>query len=151
MEKSYLNNGTLPRGLRNNNPGNLVQTSITWLGKVPLSQNTDSRFEQFYELRYGIRALMRDIISDVKKGKTTVTGLITEFAPAFENNTTAYINSVIASVGSNIIGELTQEKLIALCKAIVLVENGAIVKQYIDDSDYQKALDILGITLKKKA
>ena len=39
MEKSYLNNSALPRGLRNNNPGNLVQTSIAWLGKVPLSQN----------------------------------------------------------------------------------------------------------------
>ncbi|MBF03231.1 MAG: hypothetical protein CMP76_08040 [Flavobacterium sp.] len=151
MGKSYLNNSNLPRGLINNNPGNLVQTSIAWLGKVPLSQNTDSRFEQFYELRYGIRALMRDIISDYKKGKNTVVSLITEFAPEFENNTTVYINSVIASVGSNIIGDLTQEKLIAICKAIVLVENGTVVNQYIDDSDYNQALSILGITLKKKA
>lgn len=150
MQKSYLNNSSLPRGLRNNNPGNLVQTSIAWLGKVPLSQNTDSRFEQFYELRYGIRALMRDIITDYKKGKNTVSAIISEFAPEFENNTTAYINSVIASVGSNIIEELTQEKLIAICKAIVLVENGTVVNRYIDDSDYKNALSILGITLKKK-
>lgn len=151
MSKSYLNNSALPRGLRNNNPGNLVQTNIAWVGKVPLNQNTDSRFEQFYELRYGIRALMRDIISDVKKGKNTVTSLITEFAPNFQNNTTAYINSVISSVGNDFIGELTQEKLIAICKAIVLVENGTIVSKYIDDSDYKEAITILGIQLKKKA
>jgi len=35
------------RGLRNNNPGNLEKRSTPWQGKVPHSQNTDGRFEQF--------------------------------------------------------------------------------------------------------
>lgn len=148
---SYLGQGNLPRGIRNNNPGNLVITSINWNGKIPVYQNTDGKFEQFIELRYGIRALMRDIYNDfTKKGLKTVTSLISEFAPAFENNTSSYINSVVASVGSNLIGELTQEKMIALCKAIIKVENGSNYFSYIKDKDYNDAIAILGISLKKK-
>jgi hypothetical protein len=149
--KSYLGQSNLPRGIRNNNAGNLIITGINWNGKIPVTQNTDGKFEQFIELRYGIRALMRDIYNDFTKGKKTVTSLINEFAPAFENNTSSYINSVIASTGgSNDIGELTQEKMIALCKAIVKVENGSNYQAYIKDKDYTDAIAILGITLKKK-
>lgn len=150
MYTSYLNNTSLPRGIRNNNPGNLVRSNNAWIGKIPYSQSLDARFEQFTELRYGIRALMRDIYSDHKKGLTTVTALINEFAPEFENNTTAYINTVIKMVGSNVIGELTQEKMIAICKAIIYVENGSGYSKYISDKDYNDAMAILGIPLKKK-
>lgn len=160
MFTSYLNNTSLPRGIRNNNPGNLILTSTKWNGKVPNEINNDwegnpnnvvNEFEQFVELRYGIRALMRDIYNDYsRKGKTTVTALISEFAPAFENNTASYINTVVKMIGSNIIGELTQEKMIALCKAIILVENGSGYSKYISDKDYNDAMAILGIPLKKK-
>lgn len=150
MYTSYLNNTTLPRGIRNNNPGNLVRSNNAWIGKIPYSESADTHFEQFIQLRYGLRALMRDIYSDFNKGKTTVTDLISEFAPAFENNTAAYINSVVKMIGSNAIGELTQEKMISICKAIILVENGAGYSKFISDKDYDDALAILGITLKKK-
>lgn len=159
MAKSYLGQMNLPRGIRNNNPGNLVKTSITWLGKVEHSKNTDSRFEQFIELRYGIRALMRDVMTDISKGKNTVSALITEFAPAFENNTTAYINTVANMVGIAVnfpITQLTDVLLIKICKAIVYVENGASYSSYISDQDYNSAIAILGkssnitITEKKK-
>lgn len=159
MYKSYLNMNNLPRGIRNNNPGNLVLTDIPWNGKIPRSQNLDwsgsptnvvKKFEQFIELRYGIRALMRDIYNDYSKGKTTVTSLISEFAPSFENNTTAYINTVVKMIGSNLIGELTQDKMIALAKAIIYVENGSGYSSYITDKDYNDAIAILGIPLKKK-
>ncbi len=151
--KSFLGRTDLPRGFRNNNPGNLVKTSIPWNGEVAV--NTDGKFEQFIELRYGIRALMRDIINDVNKGKTSVKALITEFAPAFENNMTAYIASVIANVGFSVIPELTQENLIAICKAIIFVENDHYngksgYSKMIVDADYYQAIAILGIALPKK-
>jgi hypothetical protein len=148
--KSYLGRTDLPRGLRNNNPGNLVQTSIPWQGKIPLSQNTDSRFEQFYELRYGIRAKMRDIITDYKKGLTSVTAIINEYAPSFENNTAAYINTVANMIGflpSAIMPALTEDLLVKIAKALNYVENGAAYSHYVTDSDYQDALDILGVSL----
>ena len=151
MFTSYLNMPNLPRGIRNNNPANLVRSNNDWLGKIPYNQSLDTRFEQFTELRFGIRALMRDIYNDyTRKGKTTVTELINEFAPNFENNTTAYIKTVVNMIGSNIIGELTQEKIIALSKAIILVENGSNYSSYIKEKDYQDAIAILGIPLKKK-
>jgi hypothetical protein len=152
MYKSYLNRTDLPRGLRNNNPGNLVKTSIPWEGKVPLSKNTDTRFEQFIELRYGIRAKMRDLITDINKGNNTITSLITEFAPEFENNTAAYIATVVKMTGLTAFSriELTEETLISLCKAISLVENGTEFTKYVTDQDYKDAIAILGIKLPKK-
>ncbi len=64
-EKSYLNQDTLngkkiPRGWRNNNPGNLIKTMIQWKGKLPYLSNTDSKFEQFVDFKHGIRALIKD-------------------------------------------------------------------------------------------
>lgn len=148
MYKSYLGRTDLPKGLRNNNPGNLIKTNIHWNGEV--LSNTDGHFEQFIELRYGIRALMRDLINDIRKGKTNVTALITEFAPAFENNTSSYINSVVNSIGTAIIGQLTQEVLISLCKAIIRVEIGSNYTSYVTNQDYQDAIAILGYNLPKK-
>jgi hypothetical protein len=152
MYKSYLNRADLPRGLRNNNPGNLVKTSIPWDGKIPLANNKDPRFEQFIELRYGIRAKMRDLITDINKGNNTVTGLIKEFAPDFENNTAAYIATVVKMTGLSAFSriDLTEETLIALCKAISFVENGASFTKYVTDDDYKDAIAILGIKLPKK-
>lgn len=149
-DKSYLNDPTKPRGVRNNNPGNLVRSSITWLGKIPFAKSRDTHFEQFISLKYGIRALMRDIISDFKDGKDTVRELINEFAPPHENNTTAYINSVSTAIGVKpdaVLGNLTAVSLKAICKAIVRVENGPVVDSLITDTDYNDAYAILGIEL----
>lgn len=153
--KSYLGKNNLPkdfpRGLRNNNPGNLIKTSEPWNGKVPHSKNTDSRFEQFIELRYGIRAKMRDLITDINKGKNTIAKIIAEFAPDIENDTNSYINSVAKMVGLGMntpIKTISEDLLIALCKAISFVENkGNKFSDYTTDQDYQDALDILGKTV----
>ena len=153
MAKSFLNSSIpgLSRGVRNNNPGNLVRTNIDWEGKIPHSQSTDIKFEQFYELRYGIRALMRDIITGLKRG-TNIVQFINEYAPAVENNTAAYIGSVVAALGinSNVQLELSEDIVLALAKIIVRVENGNDAS-YIAESDYAAAIQILGVDLKKKA
>jgi hypothetical protein len=67
---SYLSNS--PRGVRNNNPGNLVYTHIKWQGKVPKHQNKDRRFEMFIAPEYGVRAMIKDLKHDIEKGKNTV-------------------------------------------------------------------------------
>lgn len=160
MAKSYLNNNTLARGLRNNNAGNIRVSSSNWVGKIPYTNNKDwsgtpanvvRSFEQFIELRYGLRALMILLNNYYyKNGLKTVRSIITKYAPAFENHTEAYINSVIASVGSNVIPELTEEILIKLAKAIVKVENGNSFTSYVTDSDYKEAYAMTGLRLKKK-
>jgi hypothetical protein len=116
------------RGLRNNNPFNLVKTSIKWQGKV---KGTDSRFETFATVQQGIRAGVLDIVGDIGNKKLdTINKLITVFAPRFENDTNAYINYVakVAGVDANeklIINNKIDFGLLGkLVTAIINKENG---------------------------
>lgn len=41
----------LPRGLRNNNPGNIRYSDATdWQGEVPASKKQDNAFEEFEDI-----------------------------------------------------------------------------------------------------
>jgi hypothetical protein len=132
-----------PRGARNNNPGNLVKTSINWRGKVEPVRNSDGRFEQFYEMKYGVRALIKDLLNDIKKkGKNTVAELISEFAPAHENNTRAYVNVVARQMGlgANTPFAPTKANMKNLVEAIIKHENG---RQIITSKDFEDAWAIV--------
>ena len=149
MSKSFLGVPNLPRGVRNNNPGNLVATTIGWQGKIPLPQNTDKHFEQFTEVKFGIRAMFRDLLNDISKGKNTVEKLISEYAPSFENNTTSYVNQVAQSLGlspDEKITQVTEDFLLKLGKIIIRVENGSVVERYISDEDIKEGISIIGDT-----
>lgn len=151
--KSYLGQTNLPRGIRNNNPGNLVITSIPWQGKIPVSQNTDGHFEQFTSVAYGIRAMALDIMNDINKGLNTLQALIYEYAPPHENNTQAYIDSVATQTGISPSAPVPMDTttLAAIIKAKINVENGPSASQYITDQDINEGLSLIsGITLKKK-
>lgn len=142
MPKSYLGRTDLPRGLRNNNPGNLVRTNIAWQGKVPHAQNPDAQFEQFTAIAYGLRAMMIDIAGDIAEGTNTLTALINEYAPSHENNTGAYINFVSQATGllPNVSIPMNKTIFLAIVKAKVMMENGMqLAPQYVTDSDYEEA------------
>jgi hypothetical protein len=143
--KSFLNQKQLPRGIRNNNPGNLVKTAIPWKGKIPHAQNTDSRFEQFENIGWGVRAMAMDILSDIKKGKNTLRTLITEYAPPSENDTAAYINSVSKQTGLQPDEKIktTPDILAAIINAKIRVENGSKAKDLIFIDDVKKSLELL--------
>jgi len=145
MNTSFLNNKNLARGIRNNNPGNLIQSKQNWQGKIPHSQNTDSRFEQFYRLVDGLRAMMIQLRGDIIKGKNTLTALIHKYAPSFENNTPAYINAVAQKIGigaNEPITYLDKNLLLKLTKAMAEVENGKDAN-LIKEKDYQNAYSIM--------
>jgi hypothetical protein len=146
----------LPRGLRNNNPGNIRYSAANdWVGKIPFSRNTDAgkTFEQFQYLHQGIRAKMVLIYNKITQGTNTIEKLITVYAPPIENNTAAYIKQVASMVGyaANVPIELTAESLISLCKAISYVENGSSYSSFVTDQDYTEAIAIFDRPLKKKA
>lgn len=115
-----------PRGIRNNNPGNLIFTNINWTGKLPKEQNKDRRFEMFITPEYGIRAMIKDLKNDIEKGKNTVPALMTEYAPRFENNTDAYIQMVCKDLKVSATAKLlpTKNTLRLLVHSISRVENG---------------------------
>lgn len=150
MSNSYLNRTDLPRGLRNNNPGNLVLTSIKWQGKIPNAQNTDGHFEQFKQIHWGIRAMMRDIINDITvDGNDTLRGLINEYAPPHENNTENYISFVSKLTGllPDVRIELTKPILQAIVLAKITLENGSQYIELVTENDVKEAFDTLGIYL----
>jgi hypothetical protein len=116
------------RGLRNNNPFNMVKTSIKWQGKV---NGTDPRFETFATVEEGIRAGIIDIVGDMaKKGQNTLTKLFEAFAPRFENDTTAYINYVsqVSGIAPNapllINNQIDAGSLAKIVQGIINKENG---------------------------
>lgn len=143
MIKSFLNKHKV-RGLRNNNPGNLIHTSIPWQGK--LQNSTDSRFEQFLTLGFGIRAMLKDLIHDINSGENTITKLIHQYAPPSENNTSAYIESVSMSTGiapNAVLKKIDANFLQRIARAIFKVELGKAHTE-VTDTDIFSAIKTLG-------
>lgn len=50
----------LPRGIRNNNPGNIVKTKTVWQGEIECK---DTKFECFESPFWGIRAMVRVLVN----------------------------------------------------------------------------------------
>lgn len=115
----------LPRGIRNNNPLN-IRIGNVWLGEV--KNPTDPNFEQFISMTYGVRAafvLMRRYIRHYHR--TTIPEVIAAWAPASENNTTAYIDRVSSISGIPVDETLefeNQDQMERLIDAMVQVECG---------------------------
>lgn len=118
---------TLPRGVRNNNPGN-IRWGEPWQGLVEQGQRTDTSFCQFVHPTYGIRAICRVIISYQDKYKLyTVRDIINRWAPPVENDTTAYVNIVAQNMGVRPDAKLNVHEyatLKALVNFIIKHENG---------------------------
>lgn len=89
---------TTPRGIRNNNPGNIEYTGEQWQGlDTPPS---DGRFCRFQTPAFGIRAIARVLITyRDRHGINTIRDAINRWAPPAENDTAAYIAHVAAKCG----------------------------------------------------
>lgn len=113
-----------PRGIRNNNPGNLRITSNAWKGKLPPELNTDGAFEQFSSPELGIRALYIDLRSKINRGLNTITKIMSVYAPPNENNTRAYIEYIENVSGINRDYILSENHIPAIIPPIIKMENG---------------------------
>lgn len=126
-ELTYLGNLIMPRGMRNNNPGNLVRTNIPWEGKIPHDKSTDSKFEQFNYYWQGVRAMLKDMINDMTQdGDNTIRKLIYRYAPPMENRTDDYIAFVSNESGYDADETLDTQAttLYRVSRAMGLFENG---------------------------
>lgn len=124
-----------PRGIRNNNPGN-IEWGSPWQGLVPAGQKTDPRFAQFLDPVSGIRAIAVTLITyyDKRKAKDgsridSVREVIERWAPATENNVTAYARQVASllkvSPESETLNMHDYGTLRGLVEGIIRHENGA--------------------------
>ena len=139
--------GSGPRGVRNNNPGNLILTNIPWRGKIPNEQNTDGKFEQFTQVVYGVRAMMKDLITDIGRGDNTILKLMYQYAPPNENPTESYIRGIEQMTGTNrntIINPL-DSNFKKLVQAIANFENYGIkpLDYTIKNSVYEQAKSLI--------
>jgi len=117
----------LPRGYRNNNPGNIRISSENWQGEIRPSQ--DSEFKQFKSMGYGFRAMLKLLRNYIRLHECdTIEKIISRWAPKNENNTSAYINHVSQRTGipaGQPISQNDREKLINIAYAIAYHENGS--------------------------
>lgn len=116
-----------PRGIRNNNPGNLKEppTDTTrWVGER--ATNDDPIFEEFATAEYGIRALALTLLNYSRwYGLNTVEKIIGRFAPASENDTAGYAAFVARLLGVGISTPINVDNVLPeLVKAIIQFENG---------------------------
>lgn len=146
MPKTYLGRQDLPRGIRNNNPANLILTGISWKGKLPAEKNTDKHFEQFESANLGIRAAALDTINDIEKKKlNTLKKLLNEYAPPSENDTAAYISRVSKATGIKPDEpiKINADNLASILAAKIEVENGKLAAKYINKGDILESIELL--------
>lgn len=123
------------RGFRNNNPGNLEKSkSFKWDGEVKSLSGipTESRFCQFQNIDYGVRAIFRLLKTYREKYELkTVESIIPRWAPGIENDTISYIDHVVKTLNlyyptENIgaIDQLAEKNYCGMCCGIITHENG---------------------------
>jgi hypothetical protein len=89
---------SLPRGIRNHNPGNIRRNGDPWQGLA--ERQGDVEFFTFKDPIYGIRALARTLIAYQDKHSCARSGRsLNRWAPPVENNTNAYVRAVAARDG----------------------------------------------------
>ena len=125
----------LPRGIRNNNPGN-IRWGDNWQGLKQDGKQQDPSFCVFTNAVYGIRALAK-VLKNYQRlyGLNTPRKIISRYAPPNENQTQAYINSVAQQLGMTPDTEvdLTETGVLTVfIKAIIRHENG--IQPYKDET-----------------
>jgi hypothetical protein len=142
-------NPNAPRGIRNNNPGNLKADGSNWQGNT----GDDGTFYIFADDTWGLRALATDLANKITKdGLNTIRGIVSKYAPPSENITSAYINSVVADTGIGADAPLSTDQgtLHSLMRAIINHENGdGPSAQYISDADIDQGIGMINDSLKQ--
>lgn len=138
--ESFLGQSNLPRGIRNNNPGNLKISSSAWVGKVPVSENTDGVFEQFHYYAYGVRAMIKLIKNYIKAGYNTIDEILYRYAPPGDNNNTElyiqYVDSQARIGRDTVINAGDKGMLSDVIIAMAHFENG---RDAISDKQFEEA------------
>lgn len=85
------------RADRNNNPGNIEDGAFA--RKQPGYAGGDGRFARFSSPEHGFGAMEKLLGGYMKQGRTTLTSIISKWAPGHENNVGAYVGHVSKLTG----------------------------------------------------
>jgi hypothetical protein len=132
-----------PRGIRNNNPGN-IEKGAPWQGLDDPAD--DGRFCRFKSPEYGIRAIARIMITyQDKYGINTPHSIVNRWAPPHENDTGAYAKHVaeVLDIGEHSTFDVHCYGFMKpLVETIIKHENG---KQPYSDEQIDRGLLLAGV------
>jgi len=117
----------LPRGLRNNNPGNIKHSERqTWIGQT----GDDGVFVIFSDMKYGVRAMARLLDNYYRKHELkSLRQIISRYAPKSENLTDNYVAFVALETNIDsdklIDSKTFANKLPDIIQAMIKMENGS--------------------------
>ena len=138
---SYNAYGTKgPRGIRNNNPGNL-----NFAGQAGATKESgpNGRFAVFGSMTEGVAALYKQLQLYFKRGTNTIESIVKKYAPASDgNNVMAYINQLVKATGKGageMLNSADMPTIFNLMKGIINHENG---KGYVSDSDIMGGIQV---------
>ena len=140
--------GDIPRGIRNNNPGNVeYSSSNTWMGQA--NPPSDGRYCRFIDPRQGIRACLLLLLNYQSRYRIkTIAGIFERYAPRQDNNATdAYIKAVADHVGvrpNQLVSVRDYKTAYKIMEAIIRVENGM---QPYPDALIAEGVAMAGITM----
>ena len=137
----------LPRGLRNNNPGNIEFSADQWQGIA----GSDGRFAKFTDPKWGIRAMAKLLIVYQKKhGLDTIAKMINRWAPPRENKTNVYADVVATACNADPDAQIdvtSEAVMLPMLKAMINMENG---QQPYTDEQIKEGLALAGIECTKR-
>ena len=116
----------MSRGLENRNPGNIRRAPVHYKGEVRPSRDPD--FKEFESLAWGYRAIF--VLLDTYRaryGIDTLRGMISRWAPPSENDTGAYLRTVVRRSGVDPYAEIDTRDgptMTRIAAAMARVENG---------------------------
>ena len=118
-----MRNSSLPRGLRNNNPGNIRKNSDVFQGE---KTSSDREFKQFKSMAYGYRAIFKILLNYGRNYHLkTIRQMIGRWAPP--KDTEKYIQFVSDYAGipaDDPININDREQMIRIVAGMSKVENG---------------------------
>lgn len=115
--------GRAPRGIRNNNPGNIRYGDFA---RSAGATGADSGgFAIFGDMETGVAATRKLLASYAARGYNTIRKIVSRWAPANENDTQAYIAAVAKQLGVSADATLTGNQLGGVAGSIFQHENGS--------------------------
>jgi hypothetical protein len=142
-------NALPPRGIRNNNPGNILRAGQNWRGLSP--DQPDGEFCKFIAPEWGLRALILVLHAYRRRGIVTVRDIIRTYCPpthrfpdgrTIQQDTAAYVRFVAGRLGvpeDATINVTSRVVLRLLLPAIVTKENG---QQPYGTAVFETAMDL---------
>ena len=130
------------RGFRNNNPGNLRSGA----GQTGTD---DGGYATFKSMDDGYKAMVKQISMYRNSGLENVASIVSKWAPSSENDTKAYIQSVVASMQKDLGKDVSATSQInlfdpkvmdSLIDAMIDHENGAGASTYFDGAAFSQSL-----------